>query len=225
MRHLQIIFTIILTHLIGFTALGQFDANLKYGLNSSSVITHDAVDALDGIKVPIQSHFIEGTVGYDIDESFNISTGLNYRVKGFGLDYTIDQNIFGFNVPLGVRAELNVKALSVPIKLKYRLPIDGIDTYAFAGGGYSFHINPEIRTTANVIGEIDLTNFQANNLVNDGEAFGHVGLGAAVPWGPGKFFGEATYEQSFQNYTSDLILDIPLKNRGFTVGVGYSMPF
>jgi len=177
MRHLKNFVLIITAHLFAFhAATAQFDLNLKYGASVSSVHTQDAADAFDGIKTPLTSHFVEATAGYDLNPLFNISTGVNYRTKGFGLDYTIDQKILGFNVPIGARAELNVKAISIPVKLKYNLPLNAVEAYGFVGGGYSFHMNPQINTTANFLGEIDIASIDASNQVFT------VGVGYSMPF-------------------------------------------
>ena len=225
MRHVNILLIFLVT-LISTTLLtGQYDVNFKYGIHNSSVVTQGAFDGIDDIKTPVTSHFIEATVGKDISSRINVSTGLSYKRKGFGLEYTLEEKILGVTVPIGVRTELDVKAISIPIKVKYRLPLEKFEPYIFSGGGYTFHINPMVRTSANIIGEIDIANIPTNNIVNNGEAFGHVGLGLSTKAGKGNFFGEISYEHSFQNYTSDLVLDVPIRNRGITVGIGYSMPF
>ncbi len=225
MKGLKIFLISVFTILNSSLIYAQYDINFKYGAHISSVNTKGALDAIDAAKTPILSHFVETMVGIDIHPSLNISTGVSYKKKGFGLEYTIEETILGVKVPLGIRAELDVKAVSIPLKIKYRLPISQLETYGFIGGGYTFHLNPKINTSANIIGDIEIANIPTNNIINDGESFGQIGLGLSKNAGPGKFFGEVSYEHSFQNYASDLLLDIPIRNKGITVGVGYSMPF
>lgn len=203
----------------------QFDANIKYGAHISSIITVGTINGLDAIKTPVTSHLIEASIGYDLNPVLNISAGLSYKKKGFGLEYTLEEKILGLTIPLGLRAELDIKSLSIPIKLKYKLPIVGLESYAFGGGGYSFHFDSKIKTSANIIGNIDIAEIPTNKLINKGEGFAHIGLGITSPFGKGKLFGEISYETSLLNYTSELILDLPIRNRGITVGVGYSMSF
>jgi hypothetical protein len=119
---------------------------------------------------------------------------------------------------------MDINALEIPIFVKYHIPTPWINTYIVAGGGYSFNLNSAINTRATVIGDIDLPSVNTSHLTNGNEVFGSFGVGFSKNAGAGKNFGEVKYEHAFENYTSDLLVDIPLKNRGFTVGVGYSMP-
>ena len=204
--------------------LSQFEASIKYGFNSSSVITKDAFDLIDNSKGSKLGHYVEGMGDYRIDRLFSVGIGVAYKEKGFTLSEKRDISIFGIGFPVGVKAELDVRAIEIPVRLKFRIVNPFVDAYVIGGGGYSINTASSINTSATVLGDINLADFNANNLVNNNEFFGSLGFGISKNLGRGSLFTEMRYDQAFENYTSDLVLDIPIKNRGFTVGVGYSMP-
>lgn len=187
-------------------------------------MTDGVTDAIDFAKSPKPGHYAQATLDYRASRDFSLGMGLAYKEKGFRLEEIRHVSVFGLSVPVGARIDMDINALEIPVFIRYRIPNPLIEAYVTAGGGYSFNLNSTINTRATLIGDIDLPSVNISYLTNGNEVFGSVGLGFSKNAGLGKIFGEVKYEQSFENYTSDLLVDIPLKNRGFTVGVGYSMP-
>jgi len=200
------------------------EASIKYGLNNSSVITKDVFDNIDHIKGPKTGHYVEGMIDYSIDNNWSIGGGLAYKEKGFSITQKTNVSVLGLDLPVGIKAELNVNAIEIPARIKYNISNPFVNAYVLAGGGYAIHTNSIVKTSANFIGDISVAEFGTDNLVNRNEFYGTLGIGLQKGMGHGRLFTEIIYNQSFENYTSELIVDIPVKNRGFTVGVGYSMP-
>ena len=202
----------------------QFAASLKYGVNVSNVSTNGLADVFDFAKGPKMGHFVEGLVNYRVSNDFSVGMGVGFKQKGFRLQEKTKISAFGLSLPIGARMDFNINSLEIPLVTKYHINNAFVDAYIVAGAGISFNLNSSLNTSVMLLGDIELPPIGTSDIINSNEIFGTVGLGLSKNAGKGKFFGEMRYERSFENYTSDFLVDIPLKNSGFTVGVGYLMP-
>ena len=202
----------------------QLSASLKYGVNVSSVSTNGLADILDFAKTPKPGHYLEGLLDYQVSDDISIGLGAAIKQKGFRLQEKTKISAFGISLPIGVRMDYNINALEFPLVGKFHIRNPLVDAYIIAGGGISFNLNSSLNTSVMLLGDIELPQIGTSDITNSNEIFGSVGFGLSKSAGKGKFFGEMRYERSFENYTSDFLVDIPLKNSGFTVGVGYLMP-
>lgn len=206
------------------TSSAQFEAKVSLGQNISNVSTSGIFDNIESLKSPKTGHHVQALGVYNINENWSTELGISYREKGFRLEQNQNVKVLGISIPVGISTELDIKAIDIPVRLKYTIPTPYAKVYAIAGGGMSFNTEANINSSGHFIGDIDIAQTPVSQFTNNNELYGTIGLGISRDVGKGAMFFETAYSKSFSNYTSDLLLDIPLRNKGITVGVGYTMP-
>lgn len=205
---------------------GQNAINIQYGLNIANVNTNDFTELITPNRASIIGNAVQLTYERTLVDNLSLSAGVAYKEKGFEIEEKTNISILNIPVPVGGRIRTEITSVEIPIFLKYKVNnIDfGLKPYFLAGGGYSFNLDGRIKPYATIMGDIALPELNIDNQVNDNELFASIGMGLSGKIGSGHLFGEVTYNQAFENYTSDFVVDIPIKNRSFTVGIGYTMP-
>ena len=222
---------------IGFTLLIVFASVLAYSQNELGfrIGANHNYARVDGIAESLKPDIkmLDGLIlgmFYKIDllNNFSFVPGVKYSEKGFTVDEGLDVDIFGADLPLGVRAETHSYYIEVPALFRYTIP-SGIGEFYFEGGptlGYA--TAAEIRTKARAILDFNLmtTDLNLNNdIYNRWEVSGQVGAGVAVIAGPGKLFANVRYQHGFTDMLDNPTIDIRLKNRNINWGVGYAYTF
>ncbi len=149
-----------------------------------------------------------------------------YIQKGVVINEGTTLNIGGFGLPIGARVAYQTQNIEVPLLLKATLSDGPVQPYIFGGPAISYTADGRIRSRATALFttkpiDIPLT-FSSTLNAWDFSAVG--GLGLAMSAGPGKFFVEGRYEQGFTRQIQLPVVNLPVRNRGFSMSLGYSFP-
>lgn len=211
------------------SSFGQWSLGPKASVNFS----HAQMVGLDlGIRPDIQ--WIAGGQGgimaeYKFNELFAITTEVNYTEKGFRTSADYDLSFQDLEIPIGVEAVMRLRYIDVPLMAKYKFYCSQrFNAYVTGGGYFGYGVNGNLKTKARVILDFNLSNTPLNlgNKNFDRTEFGGVlGAGIELPVSSGKFIIDARYSHAYNPLVDDFLVDVRLRNRGFSLGLGYTYTF
>lgn len=212
---------------LAYSSYAQFSAGVKTGIAFNNLGTNGFTDVID----PLSSSMATGHIGifgeYALSEMVDIRAGVSYTRKGTELGVSTDLPVFGVNIPVGLNTRFTTAYLEFPLTANFNYSLGSQWTaYATAGGGISAALSSRLRPRANLLINFNLPDVTVpTEQINQLEAFGIGGLGAAYQTTTGKIFAEVQYQHSFESIKPDFLVDLDLRNKGFSVGVGYAMSF
>lgn len=162
-----------------------------------------------------------------ITNALSFQPEFGYTQKGFSIRQDADADLFGVNLPIGVRANSRFDYLEAPLLLKGKFGNETVKGFVMAGPALGYATGGNLKTTSTGILEIDLMNTSIDLDAINYERFEFSGVvGAGVSFDAG--FGTITLDGRFQQGFTELY-DIPLvaervKNQGFAINAGVGIP-
>lgn len=225
----QLFLFCVVTLLASTVTFGQWSLGPKAGVNFS----HAQVVGLNNSIRPDVKWLAGGQGGimaeYSFNEAFSLVSEVNYTEKGFETAASYDLNFQEIEIPIGLAAEMRLRYIDVPLIAKYTFYCSPrLKAYVTGGGYFGYGINGRLRTKARVILDLNLSNTTLN-LANENfdrtEFGGLIGGGIELPVSNGKFIIDARYSHAYNPLVDDFLVDIRLRNRGFSLGLGYTYTF
>lgn len=208
--------------------MAQVSVGIKGGVNFGDL----QVSGISNEILPKFKALSGATLGITVERSFSnrfsLQSEVNYVQKGFLIDEALDVNVLGMDFPIGVRAETKYKYFEVPLLAKYKIGNEKAAAYIIAGPSASIASSAYIQPKATVIVDINLPRIDldlGSDTYSRWDFAGIVGIGGEYNTGNGKVFGDVRYSHSFSNMLNDPVVDVKLKNKGFSLGIGYAMNF
>ena len=204
----------------------QFDAGLRIGTFISTMQYTGAVETLSDFKTTAV-HEQLGLIGeYHIDPNWSVELGVHHTVRSADLGTSSSVNVFGLSVPIGIDTRFRSRSIDIPLQIKYYYGQNNTQPYAKIGSGISLTQSAQIipRATALLtfnLPKIDIPTSDLNELTG----YATAGIGISHKVGQGKLFGEVSYLHSFDSIMPETIVDLSIKNNGYSVGIGYAMSF
>jgi hypothetical protein len=222
----KLCFAIILTA-FAYTANAQFSVGIRSGILISHMAYNGNTEFVSNISQSTVNPWIGIMGDYMINDNFSIKTGINYMTRGSYLGANSDIEVLGINVPIGITSQFITKSIDIPLSLQYNFPLDSYwSLYGYGGIGLSKTLSAKIESKAQALLSFNLPDVPVStDSFNDLESFGNIGVGAKYKIGYGSLFGEISYQHAFETITPQTIIDIDIKNKGFSVGIGYAMSF
>lgn len=161
-----------------------------------------------------------------LSERVSFRPEIAYVQKGFSFKETYDLNLGGFNLPLGARIAYQSKNIEVPLLFKVNLSDGPVKSYFFAGPAISYMADSRVQARGTALFTTKPINLDADfgGWMNKWDFSGAAGLGLSVDAGAGKIFAEARYEHGFTRQIQVPVVNLPVRNRGGSVSIGYSFP-
>ena len=145
----------------------QVSLGFSAGLNASKVSASDIAGFSPNFK-SIDGTRIAAIVEIGISEKFSIQPEIAYTNKGFKIKEGFDLKLFGYKLPLGVEAVTKFKYVELPLLAKYKFGDKKVRAYVVAGPNFGYATKAKLKTRANFILDIPLTNtdinLQSNNI-------------------------------------------------------------
>ncbi len=214
--------------LLSLPMIAQTTLGFRAGLVSGTV---DAPSAIENIAPDFKNvygtHFaLISEIG--ITPSFSIQPELAFTQKGFTIKEGIDLKLFNIDLPLGVKAATKINYLEIPLLAKYKFGEQAVQGYVAAGPSLGLATSGRLKTKAQFILDIPISNTSLN-LDNIGykrfEVAGVLAAGLQVNTrNGGAFLLEARFTRGFTDTYTVPIFDIDVRNQGFGVGIGYQFP-
>jgi hypothetical protein len=202
---------------------GQWSAGIRIGGNLSTNSSTGIID--DVLPMDWKTGPELGLIAeYDLGHRLSLVSGVLYSRKGFTIDQGFDFGLLGLNIPVEVRIDAHLNYIETPLSLKYTLGDGPTQFYALGGISTSYATSGTIRPVARVLLDINLpsinidfgdNNFERWNIAGTG------GLGVQHQVGNGNIYADIQYKHGLTNIITDTIIDLDLKNKGFSLGIGY----
>lgn len=221
----------------GFLALGlsllttSSFAQTTYGVRSGATFSNiSQTDVIDAVTPDID--YLAGFTGaffaeIPIVKGLSFQPELAYSQKGFSLRQDANAELFGIELPIGVRANSRFDYLETPLLLKGIFGKEKVKGFIMAGPALGYASGGNLKTFSTGFLEIELLNTSIDlDAINYQrfEVSGIVGAGLSIAAGFGNIMLDARFQQGFTE-----LYDIPLvaervRNQGFAVNVGVAIP-
>ncbi len=226
MRHSLITFFAIFGLLGITTSQAQIDAGVRTGVFISNIDHRGNTEVIDQVSSSMISEQLGVFGEYTLSPSWTIKTGATYVKKGTVLSYDESIGVGGFDIPVGIRAKYQSEHIDIPLTAQYYFGYNDTKYFVSAGGGYSLATGASIRPQATALFGFNLPEISIpTDDINTSIYYGTIGVGISHPVGPGKIIGEVGYQNSFESVIPNTIIDLDMKNKGYSVGIGYAMSF
>lgn len=210
------------------TATAQVEAGFRAGANWGAVSKPDFVEQFSPefrlSPGPAGAVFLE----FPVSDRVSIRPEVQFIQKGFLINESLDLNLgSGINLPLGARVAYQTYNLEVPLLFKFKLSDGPVQPYFLAGGAAGYALDGRVRTRASGLFRtqpFDIGIPMGGWAANRWDFSGIAGLGISAQAGAGKLFAEARYQHGFTRQYDLPVVQLPIRNRGVNVSVGYSFP-
>lgn len=218
--------TLFLILIIAISGSAQFSGGIKTGLAFSNININGGLASIEKISHPITSASLGVFGQYNISRDFGIRLGANYVQRGIAVQEAGYINMLQLPVAIGAEIQFKAKYFEIPIALTYSIDHGPFESYALAGIGLSTALDAKLQPRVTALLDFNLPEVNVNTGdFNSTDVFGHGGLGLAYHLSKGKIFIEGQYQHSFESLKPNFLVDLDLKNKGFSVGIGYAMSF
>lgn len=211
---------------IGTLAFGQFSLGVQAGVNINHFDFDGNLEGIDNLRSTYTKPFIGLTPQYDVNDKWALSSGLYLYNRGVNIGTSTSVSALGINIPIGISTDFNTLHLDIPLTVQYKV-IDGpISIHATGGLGISNIIDAKIKPRATAILDFNLPQIDiSTNELNKLSSYAIVGIRGDIKTRGGKIFGDIQYQQSLESLNTTSIINLDIKNKGFSVGIGYAMSF
>lgn len=224
----QIVTAILITFL-SIQLNAQTFIGFRGGVNLAGVNPPNELSGVNSVLEDIISPNFGLVAEFGINENLSFQPELGYTRKGFKIQQGVDIDLFNVPIPIGAKAVTSFDYIEMPLLLKYQFgnSESGIKAHVFGGPNMAFAMKGRLKTKANIIFEIPISNTEIN-LANNGfqrfEVGGTIGAGMSLPAGAGKLFLDARYTHGFTEIYDVPVVDLKVKNKNFGIQVGYMIP-
>ena len=193
-----------------------------------------SVDGVANILTPDISTlntFMGGiTINQRLDDLLSVTSGVNYKRKGFRASQDINTELFEIELPVNISGNLETRLdyIEVPLLLNFAFNRNSnIQPYIEVGPAFSYAVAGSYQPSATVIIEfnlpeqdLDLTKDRYNRFEVSGQGV----AGLKIPYGAGIFDIGVSYTHAITDSIDDTILDLEFRNYGVGIHAGFAMP-
>ena len=222
---------------IGFLALSflflstHTSAQTTFGVRAGATFnTISQTDVIDAVTPDID--YLVGFSGaffaeVPITNGLSFQPELAFSQKGFSIRQDADAELFGFDLPIGVRANSRFDYLEIPLLLKGKFGNEKVKGFVMAGPALGYATGGNLRTRSTGFIEFDLLNTSIDLDAINYERFevsGIVGAGLSIDAGFGNIMLDARFQQGFTELYDIPFLAERVRNQGFAVNAGVAIP-
>lgn len=153
---------------------------------------------------------------------------IGYAQKGLVIRQSFDFDVLGVNLPLGARISLQTKNVEVPLLAKINLASydSPVQPYMILGPAVSYTADSRVSARGDGLFRTQPLNINLplGGVMNRWDFSGVGGLGLAFNAGAGQFMLEGRYVHGFTRQLEVPVVQLPVRNRGVSVSLGYSFP-
>jgi len=205
----------------------QFTVGIKSGLTINRTSILESIEPVSDLNSYASSYQF-GLVGqYDITNEWSIHSGVSYTDRRSNIEIGTDINVLGLGIPIALSNQFSLKSVDIPLSVAYNYKSGNSTVYPHIGILSSFvqsgAIIPQVRSIIDFnIAQVELPMAQLNSQ----QFYGLAALGYSYNIGnSSKLFGEVQYNHALEDATSFGGVQSNIRNKGFSVGIGYAMSF
>lgn len=226
MRRFSFLLVILTGLFYSYSSNAQISVGIKGGIHFADVRTEGISDQYLPEPQVYEGFTVGGVVELALQNGFSFQPELNFVQKGFRAMEEFP--ITDLDLPVGAGMKTRLNYLEVPLLFKYASGNDLAKWYVVAGPAVSYATEGYVRLVVRAVIDFTLP-AQQLNLNNDiyrrWDAAVTGGLGGEIKAGPGKIFADVRYTHGLANVLNNPIVDVKVKNQGFTLCTGYAYNF
>jgi len=218
---------LMLALMISWSVSAQVSLGVRAGVNNSNVIIPSIISSVGLSPSFLKGYSLAAVAEISINDNFAFQPELAYTQKGFEARIGQDVELFGINVPLGLKATTTINYLELPLLAKAKFGNQSVQGYITAGPTLGYATNGNFKTKATFLIDIPLTNtdidFEALN-IDRFELAGTVGAGIQFNTNSGNLFLDARYTHGISKIDNISFVDLKLRNQGVGINAGWMIP-
>lgn len=226
MRRFSYLSIILFSLIFHISTSAQYSIGVKGGVHFADV----RVEGIADQYLPEPQVYEGFTIGTFAEipmlNGFSFRPEINFIQKGF--QAMEDFPITDIDLPVGAGMKTRLNYMEVPLLFKYTSGNQIAKWYVVAGPSISYATEGNVRPVVRAIIDFTLP-AQELNLDNDlyrrWDAALTGGIGGEIKAGPGKIFSDVRYSYGLANVLNNPIVDVKVKNQGFTLSAGYAFQF
>ncbi len=223
--YFQIIAILIITH---FNSNAQFYGGATVGLVVTDAKADASISILDS-ELQSRTSFNYGLMAeYFFANNFSLRSKLLFTNRGFQYQQNTNLDVFGIDIPIGAKAELDINQIEVPLLIQYNYGLKNIDLFINAGPSISYTTAAKLRTKATLLFDFNVseTDISLDADYIDRTDFNlNIGLGMAINTDSGRFLAEGSFGHALNSTIGETFIDTELRNKFFSFNVGYEYRF
>ncbi len=207
-------------------AYAQFSAGIHSGLAFSNIEMKGNLGTLQNATDALVSPQVGAFAQYEWSPGIALRSGIQYVQRGLTIHERTHLNVFDIPIPVGISTDLRIKYLEIPLEVVYRRNFGHFAPYVTAGAGVAQALDARLQPRVTALLDFNLPDVNINlEDFNSTTVFGKAGMGISYQTAGGSLFIEGTYRHDFETLKPNFLVDLDLKNKGFSVGIGYVMSF
>jgi hypothetical protein len=209
---------------VSSSSFAQVQVGFRGGVNWGTVSEPSLLKNL-----PVQPQLSPGPTGaifleVPLSNRVSFRPEVAYVQKGFVLREGTNLDLGLINIPLGARVAYQTQSIQTGMLFKANLTDGPVQPYIFGGPAVGYTFDGRIRTRATALFttrnmDVDL---DFGNTLKPWDFSAVGGLGLSAETGSGKFFVEARYDYGFTRQLQVPLVNLPVRNRGVGVSLGYA---
>lgn len=212
------------------TVAAQHKAGIRIGTHINQVDVKGVPSVVSGMTKSFAGLKVSGYLETILIDNISVVGELGYTQKGFAMAESTSFNLLGLDIPVGVSTDVNLNYVELPILLKYYFKTEGIKLSVEGGPSLSYALNGQLKPRATLLLSYNLPQVDidfTSEMYRRVELGGNIGIGAEYPIANtgGALVANVRYTKAFTNVLADSLIDIDVKNRGWSMGVGYTTKF
>ena len=229
MRAMKTILGIVTLILIGTITM---TAQTEVGVRTGVAFNNSNISGVVGDILPDTRTHLGYTLGIYADiamnGSFSFHPEIAFSSKGFSMNQGTNFDVFGLDIPVGVRAVTNMKYVETIALMRYKIGAGPIRAFVEAGPGIGYATSAYIQPKATLLLEFNLPQIDINlsgDTYNRTDLTANIGTGVEYDSGQGILGANLRYSYGLANVLNDPIINTRITHRSFNIGVSYGYRF
>lgn len=207
-------------------------AQTEIGVRTGVAFNNSNISGTVGDILPDTSSHLGYSLGVYADiamnGSFSFHPELAFTSKGFSMNQGTNFDMLGMDIPVGVRAETNMKYIETLALMRYKIGSGPIRAFVEAGPGIGYATSAYIQPKATLLLEFNLPQVDidlSGDTYNRTDVTANIGTGVEYDTGQGIFGANVRYSHGLANMLNDPIINTRITHQSFNLGVSYGYRF
>lgn len=203
-------------------------AQTEIGVRTGVAINNSNISGVVGDILPDTRSHIGYSVGIYADitmnGSFSFHPEVAYTSRGFSMSQGTNFDLLGLDIPVGVRAETNMKYIETLALMRYKIGSGPVRAFVEAGPGIGFATSAYIQPKATLLLEFNLPQVGidlSGDTYNRTDVSANIGTGVEFDTGQGILGANIRYSHGLANVLNDPIINTRITHQSFNVGISY----
>lgn len=222
--------TIIATFI--FISSSMLVAQIDIGIRTGIAFNNNNISGIVGDILPDTRTHIGYSIGVYSDipmnSSFSFHPEIAYSSKGFSMNQGTKFDLLGIDIPVGVRAETNMKYIETLALMRYKIGAGPVSLFVEAGPGLGYATSAYIQPKATLFLEFNLPQIEidlGNEMYSRMDITANIGTGLEYEIGPGVIGANIRYSHGLSNVLNDPLINTRLTHQSINLGVSYGYKF